>query len=160
MTPVASDTNRRCTGNAIVPPLTWTWFYWIKTFPLTLLYNMLSLSPVSDSSLRFLSHCKNGSPLSIISMPRSASVTHVDGEARCCFNDSRNDDVSTLTTRYPSYDSTGHGKKRIPHCRGKLIISCACRLPVLLRWSARLCKLLQCVLIIVGLQQCNKAHRK
>lgn len=73
----------------------------------------MSFSPGSDNSLRFLSHCKNGSPLSIISMPR-ASVVNRHAQRR--FNDSTND----YLPEYPSKHSTGSDSEWILCCQRKV----------------------------------------
>ncbi len=73
----------------------------------------MSFSPGSDNSLRFLSHCKNGSPLSIISMPR-ASVVNRHAQRR--FNDSTND----YFPEYPSKHSTGSDSEWILCCQRKV----------------------------------------
>lgn len=74
----------------------------------------MSFSPGSDNSLRFLSHCKNGSPLSIISMPRAVSVNR---HAQRRFNDSTNDYLSAC----PSKHSSGRDSEWIWCCQRKVV---------------------------------------
>lgn len=86
----------------------------IRRFPLTVLYKM-SLSPASDNSLRFLSHCKNVSPLSIISMPRTASVINRHGGAVASTTI-----CQRLAIAYPLNGSSDRDSKWMFYCQRKV----------------------------------------
>lgn len=109
LTPVATHQNMLSRYK-----IRWQWCHSIiRRFLLTVLYKM-SLSPGSDSSLRFLSHCKNGSPLSIISIAWSASVVKRQAQRR--FKGSTND----YSSAYPSSNSSDRYSEGILYCQRKV----------------------------------------